>query len=94
VLRDREAFDARAFFAWVDARLLAFAAPLFVRRTPVPDFTSTFKLRKLDLQRDGYDPARVRGPLFERDPEARSYLPLDSISLARIGIPPCSSPER
>jgi hypothetical protein len=28
------------------------------------------------------------------DPEARTYLPLDAISLARIGIPPCSAPER
>jgi len=94
VLREREAFDARAFFAWVDARLPAFAAPLFVRLTPVPDVTSTFKLRKIDLQHDGYDPARVRDPLFVRDPEAWSYVPLDATSLARLGIPPCSSPER
>ena len=94
VLREREAFDPRAFFAWVDARLPAFAAPLFVRLTPVPDVTSTFKLRKIDLQRDGYDAARVRDPLFVRDPEAWSYVPLDATSLARLGIPPCSSPER
>ena len=78
VLRDRAAFDGAAFFAWVDARLPAYAAPLFVRLAPEPDVTSTFKLRKVDLQREGYDPARVRDPLFVRDAEARAYVPLDA----------------
>ncbi len=31
VLRDRDAFDGAAFFAWVEARLPDYAAPLFVR---------------------------------------------------------------
>ena len=48
--------------------------------------TSTFKLRKVDLQREGYDPARVRDPLFVRDPAARAYVPLDAASLARQPI--------
>jgi fatty-acyl-CoA synthase len=86
VLRDRDGFDGAAFFAWVEARLPAYAAPLFVRLAPEPDVTSTFKLRKVDLQREGYDPALVRDPLFVRDPAARTYLPLDAASLARQQI--------
>ena len=78
VLRDRDAFDGAAFFAWVEARLPAYAAPRFVRLSPEPDVTSTFKLRKVDLQREGYDPTQVCDPLFVRDPAARAYVPLDA----------------
>ena len=88
VLRDRMAFDGAALFAWVAAKLPDYAAPLFVRLSPEPDVTSTFKLRKIDVQREGYDPARVRDPLFVRDPEARAYVPLVTASLAKLGITP------
>ncbi len=88
VLRDRDVFDGAAFFAWVDGTLPTYAAPLFVRLSPEPDVTSTFKLRKVDLQREGYDPARVRDPLFVRDAAASAYVPLDAASLRSQGIPP------
>jgi fatty-acyl-CoA synthase len=88
VLRDCKAFDGAAFFAWVERALPAYAAPLFVRLSPEPDVTSTFKLRKVDLQREGYDPALVHDPLFVRDTEARAYVPLDPASLGRQGIAP------
>jgi fatty-acyl-CoA synthase len=92
LLRDRGAFDGRAFHAWVAERLPGYAAPLFVRLVAEPDVTSTFKLRKIDLQRDGYDPARVSDPLFVRDDAARAYLPLDAAALARLGLPSGSDP--
>jgi fatty-acyl-CoA synthase len=88
VLRDRAAFDGRAFFAWVAERLPNYAAPLFVRLSPEPDVTSTFKLRKVDLQRAGYDPSRIEDPLFVRDDGTGAYVPLDAATLARLGIPP------
>ena len=88
VVRDCSAFDGSAFFTWVASTLPDYAAPLFVRLSPEPDVTSTFKLRKVDLQREGYDPALVRDPLFVRDVEARAYVPLDATSLGRQGIAP------
>jgi len=88
VLRDRDAFDGAAFFAWVAERLPGYAAPLFVRLVPEPDQTATFKLRKVDLQREGYDPTRVADPIFVRDDAARAYVSLDAATLARLGIPP------
>jgi fatty-acyl-CoA synthase len=75
VLRDPDAFDGRAFFEHAAARLPEYAAPVFVRLVEQPDVTSTFKLRKIDLQREGYDPDRVRG-VFVRDESARAYVPL------------------
>jgi fatty-acyl-CoA synthase len=75
-LRVPAAFDGRAFYAYAAARLPPYAAPLFVRLVAEADLTSTFKLRKIDLQREGYDLARVRDPLFVRDDAAGAYVPL------------------
>jgi len=87
VLEDPAAFDGEALFAWTAERLPAYAAPLFVRLAREADQTSTFKLRKVDLQREGYDPAQVPEPLFVRDEAARAYVPLTSEALERLGIP-------
>ena len=48
----------------------------------------TFKLRKIDLQRAAYAPARCGGdPLFVRDPAAARYVPLTPDALERLGLP-------
>jgi fatty-acyl-CoA synthase len=88
LLRDRDAFDGGAFFAWVEARLPRYAQPLFLRLVPEPDLTSTFRLRKVDLQREGYDPRATPDPLLVRDDRARAYLPLSDEVLDRTGLPP------
>jgi fatty-acyl-CoA synthase len=76
VLQPGVAFDAAAFFAFTARRLPPYALPLFVRVTPEADMTSTFKLRKLQLQEDGYDPTHVRDPLFVRDEARATYTVL------------------
>ena len=76
VLTAPDAFDGRAFWAWTAERLPAYAAPVYVRLVRQADVTTTFKLRKIDLQRDGYDPARVSDPLWVRDDAARTYVRL------------------
>jgi len=45
--------------------------------------TTTFKLRKVDLQRQGYDPAQFGDPLFVRDDDAGRYVPLTAAAVAR-----------
>jgi fatty-acyl-CoA synthase len=71
-------FDGERFWRHVDEALPRYAAPLFVRLLPEMEVTGTFKLRKVSLQEEGFDPARVQGPLFFRDDEARSYVPVDA----------------
>jgi fatty-acyl-CoA synthase len=78
VFRDRGRFDGRAFFEYTTAHLPDYAAPLFVRLVEEADMTSTFKLRKVDLQREGFDPARVSDPLLVRDESAGAYVPLSA----------------
>jgi len=87
VLQEGAAFDGRAFYAFAEAHLAAYAAPLFVRLAKEADFTGTFKLRKVDLQREGYDPRRVKDPLFVRDEQARAYVPLTTDRVAHLGAP-------
>jgi fatty-acyl-CoA synthase len=87
VLQDGAAFDGGAFYAFAEANLAAYAAPLFVRLAKEADFTGTLKLRKVDLQREGYDPQRVRDPLFVRDEQARAYVPLTAERVAHLGAP-------
>ncbi len=85
----RRCFDPSAFHEFAAARLADYALPLFVRISKDADLTTTFKLRKVDLQRAGYDPARTAGdPLYVRDAHARSYLPLTARNLAALGIAP------
>ncbi|MFP6625862.1 MAG: AMP-binding protein, partial [Deltaproteobacteria bacterium] len=78
VLKDPGSFDGRAFYNHALASLPDYAVPVYVRLSAQTDMTSTFKLKKVDLQREGYDPARVKDPLFVRDDEARAYLPIKS----------------
>ena len=84
VMRDGHAFDPTAFWRLVDARLPRYAAPLFVRVPPAADMTGNYKLRKVDLQREGYDRALVGDPLYVRDDAAQAYLPLTSETLGRV----------
>jgi fatty-acyl-CoA synthase len=78
VLQPGETFDPAAFWALALDRLPRYAAPLFLRIAPTTDMTGNYKLRKVDLQREGYDAALVRDPLFYRDDKLQTYLPLDA----------------
>ena len=68
-------FDIARFGAHVAAELPAYAQPLFVRVLPAIETTGTFKVRKIDLIADGYDPGRIRGPVFFRDSK-KGYVKL------------------
>ncbi len=76
VLANPKAFDGAAFWSFVGERLPAYAAPVFVRLQGEADMTGTFKLRKLDLAKEGYDPAVVKDRLWLRDDAARAYVEL------------------
>lgn len=45
--------------------------------------TGNYKLRKVDLQRQGYDTAQVTDPLFVRDDAAKTYVPLQEAAVAQ-----------
>ena len=87
LMQSGQDFDPEAFYALTEARLPRYAAPVFVRVSSTADMTSTFKLRKVDLQRQGYAHDAFDDPLYIRDEASRSYQPYSPEVLARIGLP-------
>ena len=87
VMQPGHEFDPARFYA-LSQQLPEYAAPLFVRVADQADMTTTFKLRKFELQRAGYDPARVAGPLYVRDVQRGNYTPYSPELLARLALPP------
>ena len=83
VLEPGAQFDPIAFYAHAEP-LPAYARPLFVRIVPAMDVTGTLKQRKMDLQRQGYDPSTTNDPLYLRDAAQRRYVPLTDALLERI----------
>jgi fatty-acyl-CoA synthase len=91
---DGVAFDPKGFYRFAQSHLAHYAVPLFVRLTSVADMTTTFKLRKVESQHEGYDPVATGGdPLFVADTEAGSYVPLTTQSLDRLKILPFQGAE-
>ena len=74
-------FDPRAFWELAISRLPRYAAPLFVRLMDTPDMTGNYKLRKVDLQKQGYDSAQTGDPLFVRNDKLQTYVPLTAATL-------------
>jgi fatty-acyl-CoA synthase len=83
VLSPGAAFDGTAFFRHARG-LPRYAMPLFVRLLAEQEVTGTFKIRKVDLAREGFDPGRIRDPLYLRDDAAGAYVPLTAEIFAAI----------
>ena len=48
------------------------------------DVTETFKQRKVELVRDGFDPTAIADPLYFLDPDTGAYRELAAVNYARI----------
>ena len=68
----------------VARQLPAYAVPVFLRLQPQIEITGTFKHRKVELAREGFDPALTSDPLFMRDGATGRYLPLDAARHAEV----------
>ncbi|MBC7769919.1 MAG: long-chain-acyl-CoA synthetase [Phycisphaerales bacterium] len=64
--------------------LPAYARPLFVRLQPAIETTGTFKYRKLDLVRDGFDPAQIEQALYFDHPDEQTYVRITPELYAQI----------
>lgn len=56
--------------------LPTFARPLFLRLQEQGDTTGTFKLRKVDLVKEGFDPKKIADPLYFDHPKLGKYVRL------------------
>ena len=65
-------------------RLPPYARPLFLRIKDGIDVTSTFKHKRSDLAREGFDPAAISDTLYFDDQARQAYVPLDATLHADI----------
>jgi len=69
--------DLAAFHAHLAAALPDYAQPLFLRICGEIEVTATFKQKKIDLMRDGFDPAATGDPLYFNDRARQAFVRLD-----------------
>jgi fatty-acyl-CoA synthase len=88
LMQPGQAFDGRSFYEFAVGQVPRYAMPQFVRLSRQADLTTTFKLRKVDLQRQGYDPRAFEDPLYVIDEGEQRYVPYSEETLAKAGFPP------
>jgi fatty-acyl-CoA synthase len=79
-----ERFDLANLKTHLAARLPAYACPVFIRICPALDITETFKQKKQELVREGFDPLVVGDPLFFKDAISGNYRKIDAAVHAGI----------
>jgi acyl-CoA synthetase (AMP-forming)/AMP-acid ligase II len=84
VLHPGAAFDGRAMAQHLGRALPVYAVPIFVRIIKAQETTGTFKLRKVELKQQGFDPALVDEPLFVLLDRDHGYQPLTRAIHRRI----------
>src|SRR4051812_40897206 len=79
-----EGFDIAALPAHLALRLPVYARPVFIRISRELDATETFKQKKGELAREGFNPAAISDPLFMAEPKSGAYVALDTETCAEI----------
>ncbi len=84
VLAEGACFDGKAMYEAAASSLPSYARPVFLRLQQNAEMTGTFKLRKVDLQREGWDPGSVSDPLYVRVDSEGRYAELTAERQAAI----------
>ena len=77
-------FDIAGLRAFLERELPSYAVPVFVRINPAIETTGTFKYRKVDLVRDGFDPSKIEHALYFAQPDEEAYVALTPALYAEI----------
>ena len=73
---DRD-INLKNLYESLSSSLPSYAQPLFLRIKKEIEITGTFKHRKVELVKDGYNPREIKEPMYFCDHETQTYLPLD-----------------
>ena len=71
-------FDPTGLAGQIAANLAPYARPVFLRIEPDLEITGTFKQRKVELVKEGFDPRTIPAPLYWLDPATGRYEPLNA----------------
>jgi fatty-acyl-CoA synthase len=61
----------------LSSSLPAYAQPIILRIKKEIEITGTFKHRKVELVKEGYNPEEIKEPMYFCDHKSQTYLPLD-----------------
>ncbi|CAG7731050.1 unnamed protein product [Allacma fusca] len=64
IVDDNANLDLENLARNVEKKLPAYARPLFLRITAQIDTTGTYKLKKMDFQKEGFDVGKIRDPIY------------------------------
>ncbi len=78
------ACDLKALHAHLRTHLPDYARPLFLRIQGKIDVTGTFKQKKVDLVKEGFDPSKIGDAIYFNDPQSGTLVPLDPALHQRI----------
>jgi len=76
--------DLKQLYDRVETMLPAYARPQFVRIVDKIDMTATQRLKKRDLQQQGFDPSILKDPLYFRDGKMKNYVILGQEQFLKI----------
>jgi fatty-acyl-CoA synthase len=65
-------------------RLPDYARPVFLRIRHDIEITATFKQKKLDLVKQGFDPGIISDPIYFNDPASKAFVRVDAALYDRI----------
>jgi len=69
--------DLKALAELIEAELPVYARPVFLRLSKESDTTSTFKFKKTNLVKAGFDPANISEPLYYSEGKSAGYKVLN-----------------
>ncbi|XP_053320715.1 long-chain fatty acid transport protein 2-like [Spea bombifrons] len=76
-LREGKEFDGEKLYKNILDYLPNYARPRFVRIQNTMEITGTYKQRKVNLVKDGFNPLTVKDPLYFLDENEKRYKPMD-----------------
>jgi fatty-acyl-CoA synthase len=79
-----DGFELQALTNHLSRVLPSYAHPVFLRVLRTLDVTDTFKLKKHQLMREGFDPIRLRELVYIRHPGSGGYRLLDAAGYSEI----------
>lgn len=88
LMQDGKKFDPARFYGCATQSLPHYAVPLFVRVNKQVDTTPSYKLKKVNLRAEGYDPARFSDDLYLLDHNNQSYSLYSAKLLETMDIQP------
>ncbi len=77
-------FSMTGFAEHLRSGLPAYAVPLFLRIQAEAETTGTFKFRKVELVKEGFDPGQTDDPIWFLEPNGEQFTPLDGEVYTRI----------